>query len=73
VFDFTGFTLFAEDWADYGGVFFLCLIAKGTKTESRTLAATLVAAMLTDGNTATPYVMGVIALVLKYFDSLSVR
>lgn len=72
MFDFSGFSLSSSDWISWGGILFLCIVAKGTRTESRTLSMGVMASILVP-SPATPYVMIAFTLVLKVLDTLTVK
>lgn len=67
MFDFSAFTIDATFWQGLGGVFFVWLMAKITRQQVVTLLAAVVAVLLTNSPAAC-YVVGVLALVLKFFD-----
>lgn len=67
MFDFGDFSLTSGDWLAFGGVFFLAVVAKMLRAESRTFSLAIVGCLLVPSG-ATPYVVAVLALVLKFLD-----
>lgn len=65
--DFSDFTLLPGDWLAYGGVLFLAVVAKILRQETRTLSLAIVACILVPSG-ATPYVVAVLAMVLRFID-----
>jgi len=67
MFDFSVFSLTASDWLSYGGVLFLAVLAKILRQETRILTLGVMACVLVPSG-ATPYVVGVLSLVLRFLD-----
>lgn len=67
--DLGQFTLTDADWLSYGGVLFLAVVAKALKSETRTLSLGVVACILVPSG-ATPYVVAVLSMVLKFIDMI---
>lgn len=67
--DFSAFGLTSNDWLAYGGVLFLAVLAKVLRQETRVLTLGVMACVLVPSG-ATPYVVGVLALVLRFLDMI---
>jgi hypothetical protein len=71
MFDFSGLAISSSDWVSWGGILFLVIVAKATRSETRTLMAGVMGAILVP-SPATPFVIICFALVFKLFDALKV-
>lgn len=65
--DLTSFGLTSDFWVAMGGVFFVAIVAKFLRSETRTLLMVVVAVLLAP-TPASCYVVGVLAIVFKLLD-----
>lgn len=70
--DLSSFGLTSDFWVAMGGVFFVAIVAKFLRSETRTLLMAVVAVLLTSSPAAC-YVVGVLAMVFKLFDFVKVE
>lgn len=70
--DLTGFGLTSDFWQAMGGVFFLAIIAKVLRSETRTLLIGVLAVLLAP-TPASCYVVGVLAIVFRLLDAMKVE
>lgn len=68
--DFSDLAVSSSDYQVWGGLLFLVVVAKATRSESRTLL-TAIAGSILASTPATLYVVGVLAIVFKLFDGLN--
>jgi hypothetical protein len=67
--DLSVFNLSTSDWQAWGGLLVLVVVAKATRTESRTLMAAIAGAIVAP-TPATFYVVSLLSLVWIFIDSL---
>lgn len=66
-----GFTLSSNDWVSLGAILWVGIMAKATRTETRTLLLAVLGAVLT-GNPYVVVVVGVLALLFKLVDVIKI-
>lgn len=69
--DLSSFGLTSGDWVAYSSIFFLAVVAKFARAESRALSLAIVGVILVP-SAATCYVVALLVLILKPIDAIKI-